>query len=405
MNIVLINHYAGSVEMGMEFRPYYFAREWVRMGHRVHIVAADYSHLRTKNPDVSRDFQTERIDGIFYHWVKTGKYEGNGVRRALTMFRFVGKLWLSADRIAKAWKPDVVITSSTYPLDTYAGQRIAGMCGAKLIHEVHDMWPLTPVEMNGMSKHHPFILALKTAEDSFCRHSDHVVSLLPDAKKYLTVHGMDPDKFVHIPNGIVLSEWEDHPDLPLETANVIKKLKQKNRFLLCFFGSCTKSYALDYLIEAVKKINKNEIAVLFVGNGNERERLQALSLEYENIRFMDTVAKKYIPALLENVDGVYIGAVNNKMFRFGICMNKLFDSMMGGKPILYAVNAPNDYIREYQCGISVQAEDVDALTEGICRLLALPEKERSRMGKNGRQAVMQNFNYEVLAERFASVFD
>lgn len=45
---------------------------------------------------------------------------GNGVRRALTMFRFVGKIWLKAKVIAREWKPDVVITSSTYPLDTYA---------------------------------------------------------------------------------------------------------------------------------------------------------------------------------------------------------------------------------------------------------------------------------------------
>ena len=31
MNILIINHYAGSPEMGMEFRPYYFARAWVTM--------------------------------------------------------------------------------------------------------------------------------------------------------------------------------------------------------------------------------------------------------------------------------------------------------------------------------------------------------------------------------------
>lgn len=30
MNILLVNHYAGSVHHGMEYRPYYLAREWVR---------------------------------------------------------------------------------------------------------------------------------------------------------------------------------------------------------------------------------------------------------------------------------------------------------------------------------------------------------------------------------------
>lgn len=57
MNILLLNHYAGSPEMGMEFRPYYFAREWMKMGHSVRIVAGDFSHLRIKNPKITKDFQ------------------------------------------------------------------------------------------------------------------------------------------------------------------------------------------------------------------------------------------------------------------------------------------------------------------------------------------------------------
>ena len=109
MNIVLINHYAGSPEMGMEFRPYYFAREWVKMGHKVDIIAADFSHLRRKNPNVSEDFQTDVIDGINYHWIKTRRYEGNGASRAITMAQFITKLWLHADRIIKEMEPDVVI--------------------------------------------------------------------------------------------------------------------------------------------------------------------------------------------------------------------------------------------------------------------------------------------------------
>ena len=30
MNILYIEHYAGSPEMGMEFRPYYLSKEWIR---------------------------------------------------------------------------------------------------------------------------------------------------------------------------------------------------------------------------------------------------------------------------------------------------------------------------------------------------------------------------------------
>ena len=80
------------------------------------------------------------------------------------------------------------------------------------------------------------------------------------------------------------------------------------------------------------------------------------------------------------------------------------DSMMGGKPLLYAVEAYNDFAKEYDCGISVEAEKVEALEQGIRALMAMPEEERERMGKNGRAAVLENFNYPVLAERFLEAF-
>ena len=85
-------------------------------------------------------------------------------------------------------------------------------------------------------------------------------------------------------------------------------------------------------------------------------------------------------------------------------MNKLVDSMMSGKPILYAVEAPNNYITDYRCGISVNAEDVDALADGMKRMLAMSSEEREQMGKNGREAVLKHFTYEKLAKQFEALF-
>ena len=64
MNILYIDHYAGSLSLGMEFRPYYFAREWQKMGHKVRIVGADFSHLRKNNPLVNKDYEIQKIDGV-----------------------------------------------------------------------------------------------------------------------------------------------------------------------------------------------------------------------------------------------------------------------------------------------------------------------------------------------------
>ena len=86
MNILIINHYAGSDKYGMEFRPFYFGRELVKQGHAVTVIAAGYSHLRRKNPDVCADFTEEWIEGIRYVWMKTPAYRKNDLRRLLQRF-------------------------------------------------------------------------------------------------------------------------------------------------------------------------------------------------------------------------------------------------------------------------------------------------------------------------------
>ncbi|MCR5061635.1 MAG: glycosyltransferase family 4 protein [Saccharofermentans sp.] len=404
MNILYIDHYAGSVSMGMEFRPYYLAREWQKKGHNVCIVTASFAHLRKNNPEVTKDFSITEIDGIDYQWIKTNKYAGNGVKRVITMMQFCWKLNFHASRIAKEFKPDIVIASSTYPMDAYAARKIADKCGAKYVHEVHDMWPITPIDLYGMSPKHPFVIIVQHAEDYFCKKADKVVSILPCAKDYFIEHGMRADKFLYVANGIDLGDWETPEALPEVHLNAISKAREQGRFVLVFFGSHTRSYCLDHLIKAASKIDPSKLFIAFVGEGNYKDELKAMAeemgLDKDSYAFLPSVNKKAIPSLLIASDASYIGAIKNRMFRFGIGMNKLFDAMMGGKPILYAVDAPNDFAKDYDCGISVPAEDVDALKNGIEELINMSPDELKRLGDNGHNAVLNNFTYPVLAEKF-----
>lgn len=406
MNILLINHYAGAPEMGMEFRPYYFAREWTKMGHRVDIIAADYSHLRIKNPEVSDDFQSEEIDGIRYHWIKAGRYEGNGAKRAFSMFRFVGKLWLHAGKIVKAYQPDVVITSSTYPLDTYAGQRIAKKSKAKLIHEVHDMWPATLIELGGMSRFHPFVMLMQLAENSAYRHSNRVVSLLPRAKEYMVKHGMKPEKFATIPNGIVREDWEQPEELPDEQREILKGLKAEKKFIVGYFGGHALSNALDILLDAAKGIKEEAIEFVLVGDGVEKAQLiqRVRKEKIENVLFLPPVPKKSISELIQLFDCVYMGAKQSSLYRFGICLNKMYDSMMAAKPIICAINAPGTPIEKYECGVMVRDSKAEEIIKGIRKIFYLTDDEREKMGKNGRRAVEEHFTYDILARQFEILF-
>ena len=169
------------------------------------------------------------------------------------MFLFAGSLWLYAGKLAREFKPDIVISSSTYPLDSYAAFRIAHKSKGKYIHEAHDVWPITLMELGGMNKHHPFVAILDRAEKYAYRKCEKVVSILPNVLPHMQEQGLQSEKkYAYIPNGIVSEDWLDAKELGKEHKNLFTQLHQEGRFVVEYLGGHALSNALDQLIDAAK---------------------------------------------------------------------------------------------------------------------------------------------------------
>lgn len=406
MNILLINHYAGSLQHGMEYRPYYLAREWVRMGHRVRIVASSYSHVRARQPELGEaDRLDETIDGIQYTWFRGPSYSGNGVGRVRNMFAFVWRLFRAGKDIAQTFQPDVVIASSTYPMDIWPAKRIAKLVGAKLIFEVHDLWPLSPMELGGMSKWHPFIMLVQAAEDYAYRNADKVVSMLPKVSAYMESRGMLPQKLHIIPNGVDPAEWSGVVALDAEIESQLADLKAQGFSIVGYAGTHGLANALEVLLEAAKLLQHDKVAFVLIGGGPEKQTLQqrVKAEGLNNVKFFSAVSKTQIPALLGWFDVAYIGWRMQSLYRFGICPNKLMDYMMAGKVILHSVEAGNDPVGESGCGLTVKPDDPQAIVDGVRALLALDEGQRKAMGERGRAYVLAKHSYPELAKQFIEV--
>jgi glycosyltransferase involved in cell wall biosynthesis len=408
VNILLINHYAGSVRHGMEYRPYYLAREWVRLGHRVTIVASSESHVRTQAPLLDGAPQlAETIAGIDYLWLATPPYRGNGLARVRNMAAFVLRLRKAGAELAARLRPDVVIASSTYPLDIWPAHRIARLAGARLLFEVHDLWPLSPMELGGHSRWHPFIMLLQAAENFACRRADAVVSILPQVRDHLEAHGMAPSKLHLVPNGVDPDEWNlDAPALPEPLNTTLRELHQEGKFVVGYAGTHGISNALETLLDAAARLRDRPVAFVLVGGGPDKAALirQAVELGLANVHFFDPVPKAQVPALLQGVDLAYIGWRRQPLYRFGISPNKLIDYMMAARPILHAVEAGNDPVADAGCGLTVAPEDPQAVAEGILKLLALGPEARTVLGQRGRRYALAHHTYPVLGRRFLNAF-
>jgi len=403
MNILLVNHYAGSPRDGMEYRPYYLAREWVRAGHRVQIVAASHSHVRSHQPAVGAQPLDEVIDGIAYRWLPTPPYVGNGLGRVKNIWAFLSRLWREAPRLAREVKPDVVIASSTYPMDIWVARRLARLAHATLVYEVHDLWPASPIELSGMSPRHPFILLCQKAENDAYRDADVVVSMLPKVAGHMRAHGLDLRKLHIVPNGIALEEWQGAgAPLAPELAAQLAALKATGRAIVGYAGSHGLPNALDVLLDAAALMRNEPVSFVLVGDGHEKARLaqRVRSEGLHHVHMFAPILKAQIPALLQCFDIAYIGWQRVPIYRFGIAPNKLMDYMMAGRPVLHSVDAGNDPVAEAGCGLTVAPESAVAVADGLKALLALPTSEREAMGVRGRAFVVAHHSYRVLARRF-----
>jgi glycosyltransferase involved in cell wall biosynthesis len=400
--IWFINDYAGSPHHGMEFRNYYFAKEFVKQGYEVYIVSASYMHLFKKLPVVTENFTSENIDGIHYLWVKVPNYgESTDKRRVLKWFVFTAKLFFLS--MKKMKKPDVIIASPMAPFLVLPAYRLAKKFNAKFFYEVKDIWPLSIVELGNISPTHPLIKAMSWCEKFAVTKADVVVSSLQNYDEHLKNDLQIQRDFVWINNGISLDEMQTAESLPQEIA---KKIPD-NKFIVGYTGTIGIANVLDCFLEAAKLLKEREdILFVIVGEGKEKESLVEKYAMLKNVLFIDAIKKQQVQSMLQKFDACYIGLKKEKLFKYGVSPNKLFDYMYSAKPIVYAIDSGKaNIVALAECGITVEAENPSSIAEGIMNLYAQSNEDRERLGKNAKRYVLEHFTYEKLAQKFIKYFE
>lgn len=398
--IWLINQYASTLDYGFGGRFYYFARELAKQGYDIHVFASGNHHLLKEKPVLDKLITTEHIEGFKFSWIKCVDYpNAHSKKRILSEFDFslkISNLTISNNI------PDCIIYS-TPSLIGYSGAfKLSRKLNVKLILDIRDLWPLTLIEM-GFSKYHPFIMYLSWLEIKAYKNSDYIISNWPYANKYIEKYN-DKCKFEWIPNGFSLEEFNKFENLDDDILSQIPK----DKFIVGYCGTVGFVNALETLIDSAEMLKDNtDIVFLIVGSGKEKFAIQeyAKNKKCNNVIFIDAVNKRQVPHMLSFFDICYVGFMDIPLYNYGSSLTKLPEYLGSIKPIVYASNSPFQPVLESNSGISVAAEDHQAISKAILELFSMPEDERKKLGENACKYAEENYEYQILGKKLENIIE
>lgn len=396
----IINHYADPPNVGKFNRHYHFAKKLIERGYEVKIFTASTIHSTDINLSDSCTLYTEKnYDGVDYVIIGCPDYEGNGRQRIKNMLKYYKKVVKASAFFGKC---DMVYASSPHPLTWIAGRKIAEKNNAKFIAETRDLWPETFISMGKFSKSHPVVKILYAIEKKIYKKADKLIFTMPGGVDYVESLGISTDKVVNINNGVDLKEFADF----------VEKYKvelpfQKDEFNVVYAGAMGQANRVKCLVEAMNLLKDNwEIKLYIYGSGYEEEELKDFCTKngVSNVKFMGRVEKKYIPYIISSSHLNVMTARKIDLYKYGISLNKLFEYMAAGKPILSNIECNYDILEKYNCGLTVEGESPKALAEGIEKFYNMDSKEYESYSLNSIRA-SKDFDFEVLTDKLEKCFE
>jgi glycosyltransferase involved in cell wall biosynthesis len=304
-------------------------------------------------------------------------------------------------------KPDVIIGSSVHPFAVIAAWWLARRYKARFIFEVRDLWPQTPVDMGIMKPNSVMAKFLYIWEKFMYKKAEKIITLLPNAKDYITKLGIDLDKIVCIPNGVNLKNYDNYLE-NIEVPEIDSFIKKNDKkFKIIYAGAHGPANGLDVVINAAEILEKEDpdVHFLMAGDGVDKNRIieNAKKIKITNITFLDSVKKSQVPIVLKSADLLLHCLKDLNVFKHGISPNKLNDYMASAKPIIMSVKASNDIVEEANAGLTVEPENPKALVEAIIKIKNMTPEERKEMGENGRRYVEKFHSIKVLADKLEAI--
>jgi glycosyltransferase involved in cell wall biosynthesis len=353
--------------------------------------------------------QYNETEGLFIERIRISKKLKDVLFFFLNTLPFYETIWaIQISRFIKNHQPDILHVHDLYM--SKAAFRGIKKSGRKIpmILDLHENYPFQVTTYNWtkglirrlLSRPH----AWKKKEKEHLDYAGNIIVLSSEYRDQLLQEypHLKKEKFAVFPNV---------PDLSAAEYQV--KTKVENPFtngfpIMLYYGIIAERRgifdALSVFSELVKSDKK--LNFLLIGPVDKKDRKlfnTIISREHfgERVIHIPWIESKDFPGWLEISDICIAPFKKNPQHESGIA-NKIYDYMLGGKPLIVSDCLPQkNLVEKYDCGIVYS--DNKELENAIATLADDPFLRR-KMGMNGKHAIINTFNTESVKQKLISTY-
>ncbi len=397
---------------GRATRHQLFAEALAPRGWRTVVITAGTDH-----PTGRTHLQGPRLrerwfgDGHEFCWLRGVDHSGGRLRtaRRVADIATFTALVLAPGALRGLPRPDVVLGGSFHPFAAWAASVIARRYRVPFVFEPRDLWPESALGLAGMTERHPVIRVLRAVERTTIARAAHVTSPLEGVGAYYRARGQHVP-FTWIPNGVTLdAASEDRGSHRCDDAD------DGDVFTVTYLGSMGPANALEAVIDGfdlawrrARGAGAPEVALRLVGDGSDVRRLRERASRLPSataIHWDGRLPQDAARSIGRRAGCLVVNMHDLPLYRHGVSMNKQYEYMLLGRPLLVGAPVVLEPVRASASGLQVRPDDPEAIAAGILELATMSPAARDEMGRRGREYVRREHDYRALAGTFADVLD
>jgi glycosyltransferase involved in cell wall biosynthesis len=343
-------------------------------GHQVTWWTSTFDHT-TKCHRFDRDsvfHAEENLEIVLLHGVG---YEKNVSLRRLLDHIIIAFKFLQRSRSAP--KPDIILCSLPTLELGVAAVRYGKRMGVPVILDVRDLWPdifleLVPQRWRSIAKAalQPMFWAVRRA----CKGATGIIGNSPGFVNWGVRYAQRPPGRWDRDFPFGYSQQAPNTAL-IEQAKLFWATfgldgKREDCCVVCFFGTISRQFELDTVIEAARRLEKGGRKFKFVlcGAGDAVEGYKKLAGDCESVIFPGWVGAPEIWTLMQMSDAGLAPYKNGEGFKDNL-PNKPIEYLSAGLPVISSLNGYlQALLKEHACGLTYRGSDAGSLVDTLANL-------------------------------------